>query len=45
MRECPLALEAVRALLQLGVKPREVEELAGEAQAQLLPSRQVRCLG
>ena len=45
VRECPLALEAVRALLQLGVKAREVEELAGEAQAQLLPSRQVDWLG
>jgi len=28
LRECPLAVEALRALLQLGVKPRELQELS-----------------
>ena len=28
VRECPLAVEALRALLQLGVKPRELQELS-----------------
>jgi anaphase-promoting complex subunit 7 len=40
VRECPLALEAVRALLQLGAKPREVQELGLEGRPALLASRQ-----
>lgn len=30
VRECPLAVEALRALVQLGVKPRELQELTLE---------------
>ena len=32
VRECPLAVEAVRGLLQLGVKPAEVRDLTQEAE-------------
>jgi len=45
VRECPLAIEAIRALLMLGVKPREIQELGGEAHGQLLASNQINWLG
>ncbi len=35
VRECPLAVEAVRGLLQLGVKPREIHELTLETESEL----------
>lgn len=35
VRECPLAMEAVRGLLQLGVKPREIHELTLETEPEL----------
>lgn len=35
VRECPLALEANRGLLQLGVKPREIQELILESESEL----------
>jgi len=31
VRECPLAAEAIRGLLQLGVKPREIQEMTAES--------------
>ena len=40
VREQPLALEAIRALLQLGVKAKEVVELSSEAGALVAASRQ-----
>lgn len=35
VRECPLAVEAVRGLLQLGVKPREIQEMSMEKESEL----------
>jgi len=45
VRECPLAVEAIRALLQLGVKPKEVQELTLESLGGLAESGQVEWLG
>jgi len=45
VRECPLALEALRLLLSLGVKAREVQELTMEGLGGLVESGQVDWLG
>jgi len=45
VRECPLALEALRLLLSLGVKPKEVQELTMEGLSGLVESGQISWLG
>lgn len=45
VRECPMALEAVRSLIQLGVRPKEIQDLTKERSQDLMSSGEVDWLG